>query len=532
MKKFYYYISHSKIVSAFEETLNQKQLSAGKDRFTKGNLRSFFSEKRNIEIYHKFLASNYRPRKFMILSSAKIKIVKKNNDKLKGKLRLICKPSIKDRPAFILLKNYLTEKFNAKNKKKLSKNSIIIDIANKLNNIFERKEQEEYFLAKIDVVSFYSNLDREILKNDLKNKYELDDAAINFVKNTIEQYENSIRTVDKDKKEFDSLNSEARLTEFEFLFDYKKGIPQGLPISNILAEMYISGIEKDLKREFMKFSTKISVFRYIDDIIIIFKSKKDESYLKEKIKKMEYKTLTFNDEMDLHRLSDFDWLNEINVIGFNFNYNGLKHNKPIEIGINKDNLSSFINKIEKKFSDFASSNSKTHLAINQSVTSDTIKEKSIIKLISFRNEIDKMITGYFIKDKNGYKGYGWIHYFKDITNPSAFILVDKAIEKFKKRYKIFDNMIFKSALITYRHLKSQTPEGSMYIPNIGILQSIQNEHLLNEFLYNTLLFKFYKIKEMSHSEKIRELNNYLINANSNEKYIDISRGTHLYVKIH
>ena len=250
MSNYLHFISHDKINQSFESVLDKRNISAGLDRFTKQNLRKY-EESESIEKYHSFLVNGYNPRKFIILRDPKIELSPEDGF-LIGKMRIMCKPSVFDRPAFEILKNYLEAIYQSKSGKNYVPINFITNLVNQINKIYGNDNQEDYYMIKTDVSSFYSSIDQKILMRDLIDKYKLDDKAVLFIQNILEKYKESFSNLNSYNKTYTNVLEMISSTNFVFSIDYQKGIPQGLPVSNILAEMFIHNIEQSIKKELKK----------------------------------------------------------------------------------------------------------------------------------------------------------------------------------------------------------------------------------------------------------------------------------------
>lgn len=104
--------------------------------------------------------------------------------------------------------------------------------------------------VKVDIKGFYSSIDHSILLKKIKRKIRKPEA-IAFLKGAIET-----QTIPRNTKIRDR-NRRAI------------GVPEGLSISNILADIYLS----DLK-ELICDKYDIDFFRYVDDILILCKASK------------------------------------------------------------------------------------------------------------------------------------------------------------------------------------------------------------------------------------------------------------------
>ena len=109
------------------------------------------------------------------------------------------------------------------------------------------------------------------LSRDIRKKFEFIKEVIRFSKDFELKKGSIIKEYIEEAKEFilnDILYKKITNT---------KGVPQGLPISNILASIYLLEFDKIYKT-----NTCISYFRYVDDILI-FTSNKNKKKIKESI---------------------------------------------------------------------------------------------------------------------------------------------------------------------------------------------------------------------------------------------------------
>ena len=146
-----------------------------------------------------------------------------------------------------------------------------------LNNF--KSKYHEFYILKIDIKGFFSNIDHEILIDKLKRKI-------------------------KDKDAIDILT--------KIINSYDRGLPIGLYTSQLLSIFYLNDLDHYIKEEL-----KIKYYiRYQDDIVII---DKDKDYLKEilEIIKEELKRI----KLDINNKTKIYKNNE------NINYLGRKKNK-------------------------------------------------------------------------------------------------------------------------------------------------------------------------------------------------------------
>lgn len=149
--------------------------------------------------------------------------------------RMIVMPTIRDKLVLIVLKEYLAEQYQEVKIPLVQ--CIIQDIKKDINNF------NSY--VKIDIKDFYGSINQEILLRKLKG---IDIRAEKLIKRCIE--------------------NEIICYPFGKMSYVETGIPQGLPISNILAEIYLSEIDRNHKE-----NKNYRYYRYVDDIFILCNKK-------------------------------------------------------------------------------------------------------------------------------------------------------------------------------------------------------------------------------------------------------------------
>jgi hypothetical protein len=115
-------------------------------------------------------------------------------------------------------------------------------------------------LCSFDIVNMYTN----IQKNDI----------ITITKNILQNYDTNIDT----KKEILQLRNTI-LEQNYFQYDHKyykqtDGLAMGAPTSGILAEIYIQNLKHTQIYNILIKQHIIASFRYVDDILIVYDSKK------------------------------------------------------------------------------------------------------------------------------------------------------------------------------------------------------------------------------------------------------------------
>ncbi len=166
----------------------------------------------------------------------------------------------------------------------------------------------EYYMLKMDVAKYFQSIDRKILMEILERKI-------------------------KDPKLLDLIN------KIVYSDNEEKGLPIGNYTSQTFANIYLNEIDKYIKYELRcKY-----YFRYMDDSLIIVKTKKEAAEILEKIKKFldEKLKLSLNSKTQIIKSKQ-----GVNFCGYKINENRLKIRDR-----GKRNLKDKIKTLEKRIKD-------------------------------------------------------------------------------------------------------------------------------------------------------------------------------------
>lgn len=303
---------------------------------------------------------------------------------LKGKgkhPREISIPTMRDQLVLFVLKEYLhcifPECINT-----ILPNKYIRDICSYLGS---QLGNQTLCYSKFDVIDFYGSLNHELLISMLKTRIE-SPAVIDLL---IAAFQN-ITVPATAKKE--SYKTYKNVTQ--------KGIPQGLSISSILANIYIS----ELDTKFPEIVSKY--FRYVDDILI-FNAGENKQCIKPVLEGYLAKLL-----LNVHSTKTCCK----NVDPF-FDYLGYRFEYP-KISVKQSNIDKFINSIARKFTLFKTKKYEV-LRNHKWMTPE-------LYIQVFIEELNLRITG-AITDK---KRYGWIFYFIEMNDLTLLQMIDNVIRKF------------------------------------------------------------------------------------------------------
>lgn len=348
--------------------------------------------------------------------------------------RMISIPTVKDKIVLSILKDVLHDLF-PESINKDQPNSYI----KKIKDFIKENRNEELFFLKTDISQFYDKIDRKKLKKKVKKKIT-DRFFINILFNSVE---NPTVPSNYQKKDIEDYRT-------------KKGVPQGLPISNILAQIYLN----DFDKSFINLIDDDTLYlRYVDDILIISKIDCDENFEKIKLLLKDIGLKINPDKTYIGKLED-----SVEFLGYQIS------KKPITIS--KRTIENQINKIAGKITWFKKGleNPKAR------------PEKYHDNLKGFRNrfliEVNEIITG----SKSENKNYGWLFYYIEVDDITVFFKLDSIIENMIKKISFFQNKVPKKLKKTSKaYLEIKHNQDSDYINNYDNFKTIkQKEKLLKE----------------------------------------------------
>lgn len=377
------------------DKINSKKVNLNRDEFLK-------------YIVNKVLNNNYS------FTPYKVNLLIKNKD---SNPRKTCIPTVKDRIVISAVKRYLydfykDERFN------IPANQIIKEITRIIEN------KEKIFYKKIDLSSFFDNINHQILIEKISKKVD-NEIIIDLIKNILE---NPQKCDETDKKVKNVI-----------------GVPQGISIATLFSNIYMH----DFDTKYL--NNNISYFRYVDDIIIFSSNEQDLDEIYEKMR--------YDLERELLLLINKEKTKE-GCIEEGLEYLGYKFDKDI-ITVRKSSIIKFERNIEKVFKNFS-----------------VLKEKDENQIKKFIWLLNVKITGILVDQKK----YGWLYYFSCINDKTLLKKLDLLIEKFIKRFKV-DSYIstkdIKKFTKTYFEINNNIAE-SKYLLNLNKIEIEEKKKFLKE----------------------------------------------------
>lgn len=324
--------------------------------------------------------------------------------------RSVCVPTLRDKLTISSLNELINGVYG--NDCKTQMPQIIID------DIIKKVNSYEYFI-KLDIKGFYAAISQEKLLVKLKRKIRK--------KEIINLIEKAIKTASISYPVKDTIPRVER----------KRGIPEGLPISNALANIYMMDLDK-------KYSGKdnISYYRYVDDILILVNKNDFDSVKKEIAGDIEKLKLEFNEKKDE------------GFVEQGFEYLGYRINSWM-VTVRRSGVLKIEQSIEDLFRAIRNNN---------------------IKYIQWK--INLKITGFILEKKK----YGWLFFYSQITDLTLLFHLDDVVRKLIERYGLNGKIKIKRFVRTYAEMHKAL-HVTRYIPNLDDLTVDKKRTLLSE-IYN------------------------------------------------
>ncbi len=301
-------------------------------------------------------------------------IVKRHNS-----TRQISIPTQRDKLVLQGLLKVLQKDFPICNTSAINK---IIDIKNNRNNY-------DSFI-KIDIENFFPSINHEKLLPLIKAKTS--DEIYNLVKLAITQPTVSIETPKNER--------DTRISNI--------GIPQGLPISSFLSDIFLEIIDQKYTK-----NSKIKYYRFVDDILILCKTSDVDALINS----------TKKDFLDLdlivHEQSDNKDKSSHGNIADGFQYLGYSFTNKL-ISVRQSSVQKLYNNINKLFITYSyKANIKKE---------DNADEEELIEDLFY--DLNAKIAGAKYNDKK----YGWINYFSEINDQTLLFKIDSHVKNMMKKH--------------------------------------------------------------------------------------------------
>jgi len=429
---------NNKSIGYFNELTKKSLLNAYYEKFQYSKTRGI-DGKRGVDLkVEPPYASNKTNDLYWLISQVKKNIYKFNVyqeiivSKGKGKNpRIISKATVRDSIVLYTLKEYF--KKNVKGSISIKANDIIQNIIEQIKNI---DDINDYIFFQTDIENYYGSINQKILLEKIKA----------IVKNDL----NSELIINLINKIIKNPTMEFGVKKDETILENCEGVPQGLSLSNVLANLYLRDFDTKMKMfENDETSGILGYYRYVDDILIICKKSKIdeiETLMKNDIEALSLKT--HNDKTVKKDLSEENSF--VDFLGYIFRYkkgyvsNHLKLNNFI-IKPRKKTSNNFLKSILSQFTLFKKNLYEITNLKNRNITD---KRRNLLKA-NFVFRLNLLIAGCIA---NGTR-FGFFSYFSKISTPylahQAQNIIKKELIKLNK-LKFISEEEYKELLISIK----------------------------------------------------------------------------------
>lgn len=304
--------------------------------------------------------------------------------------RLIGIPTLRDRLVLSQLNKYLAAVFPECVPKSIA-GTYVREIAADLKN----NSPPDTWICSTDIKTFYDVILPEKLLTVLRKRIH-SKPALRLVRMAL-----TTPTVPKNTQR--SRHSEFRA---------KRGVPQGLAISNILAAIYMQDVDSAMSK------MGVTYYRYVDDVLMYGAKADVDRALRSLRARLRSRGLSLHSEQSGKTTR--------RPISEEFGYLGYVFKWPV-ITVREATVERFLQSIAAKFSDHVH---------NKARRLERFKYLTEVRLAEiFLLELNERITGAISKKKR----YGWIAYFNQITELDLLYRLDSAIRSMFIRLPEFGN---------------------------------------------------------------------------------------------
>jgi len=332
----------------------------------------------------------------------KEKLISKGRD---SKPRAISIPTNRDKLLLKFLQLFLKESY----KEDLVSDSVHI----KINDIKQQINVKKYnSFIKLDICSFFDNINHDILLGLLYKK-GISDPVYTLIEQAIKQ-----TTVAMAERNIEKQSNSI-------------GVPQGLSISGILADIYL--LSFDIKH---KQNDQYQYYRFVDDMLVLCNQNDIDTLMQTMVSDLKKLGLETHAPKKESQKTAYGCIqNGFQFLGYQFKGSQLSV-RPSSI----DKAYAGINKVFLKYHKHA-------------------KKEDLKELY---RRLNLKITGCVVKDKQ----YGWLYFFSYINDQTLLHKLDAYVKKACKRFDVpYDTNEIKKYSRAYYELKNI--EKSNYIPKFG-----------------------------------------------------------------
>lgn len=345
--------------------------------------------------------------------------------------RVISIPTVRDR---ILLKSLalLIESVFPESKGKVAQRKVV-----ELRRLIDSEAFDSF--VRVDVKDFYPSVSHEALFSVLRTRIRKPEVLSIIA--------NAIRTP--------TLADHApRRSDHHIL----KGVPQGLSVSNYLAELSMASVDARYIGR-----SDIAYIRYVDDIIILCSSGRAKALYEDVVGACKEISL------EVHPLSRFGSKSRIGAISDSFDYLGYVFDSS-KVSVRHESLGKIKSSLARVFTRYK------YEVLGSSmdpVLADRLVSECLWKL-------NLVITGCIFDGQRR----GWLHYFSQIDDLSVLKGLDSTVRNFMKRFGMGPDFMPKTFMRAYWKINKESNLSDPYIPNFDTMSAGQKRLLLLDVFHN------------------------------------------------
>ncbi|MBS9443418.1 reverse transcriptase domain-containing protein [Photorhabdus heterorhabditis] len=377
----------------------------GIDRIRPNSLENILEEEISI-ILRKVLSGNYK------FTAYKEKLISKGPQSFPRQISI---PTIRDRITLRALCDSLTATFP--NSKLTIPQTVIESLQDSLRKgIF-------YEYAKVDLKNFYPSIPHNLIEKSLKKKIRKPEFLA-LIKSAI-----TTPTTNEVKRSKTAKINTA-------------GVPQGLSISNVLAEVALSNLDLE-----MNSIPDIWYKRYVDDILVLTPINRAKQTAEHIISSLTNIGLT------PHPLDEPESKTKVSALSESFNFLGYQ----IESGkvlIRRESILRFESSLAKIFT-----------AYRYTISKEKNKKNKDRAIAYCQWKLNLRITGCIFEKRK----LGWVAYFSQISSTVQLRSVNHTVNKLLTRFGLNGIILPKSLIKTFYELQRGDKTSHKYIPNFDNL---------------------------------------------------------------
>lgn len=330
------------------------------------------------------------------------------------KPRVISIPTVRDRVVLFILKEILHDEFDD-----CVNRSLPNQVIRRTKSYYSSEKSKDEKIYKADVKSFYSDIEYKYIKSKIESR-SLSDKTIKLVMRAVKTptVPKNYRADEKDK------------------YKKRRGVPQGLSISNILAEICLEGLDENMKKEVNFYE------RYVDDIIFYWNNESVSSIVTKLGTELNKRGgLSINKEKS-----------DPVEGGDGFQYLGYYFNEGL-VTVRRKSVDQFIDSLAAKF---------TYLRENFDEIKrnrNNISDGDVKKI--FVDSLNDKLTGVISDDRR----YGWIFYYVEINDEELLHRIDSIVRDFFERSPFFEEVPSSLKRIARAYWEAQSNPRGGYIRN-------------------------------------------------------------------